>query len=183
MACLTIHGAGRHGHVVAATARLLGFQDVTFTDDRDGTEPAAGAWCFIGIGDNAARKAHDRHCLAALVHPTAFVDKSAKLSPGVFIGPQATVHIGASVGRGAIVNSGAIVEHDCAVGDWVHISPGAVLCGNVTVGEGAWIGANAVVKHGISIAPWTVVGCGAVVVKDITEPGTYIGVPAHVLGG
>ena len=178
MKSLIIHGKGRHGHVVASAALALGWKEVVYTDDQDGTTPPDDKWCFVAIGDNKTRKANNRKLLATVIHPRAYVDPSARLAPGVFVGANATVHLSASVGRGAIVNTGAIVEHDCAVGDWSHVSPGAVLCGAVTLGEGVWVGANAVIKQGITVAPWTVIGCGAVVVKDITEPGTYIGVPA-----
>ena len=175
---LVVHGGGRHGRVVTCTALLCGWK-VRETDDSKGTAPEPDEPCIIAIGDNAARKRNDRAGLLKIVHPEAYIDRTARLGPGCFVGPRAGVHVGAHVGRGAIVNTGACVEHDCTVGDWVHISPGAVLCGTVNVGEGAWIGANAVVKNDLTICPWAVIGCGSVVVKDITEPGAYVGNPAR----
>ncbi len=47
------------------------------------------------------------------------------------------------------------------------------------VGNGTWIGAGAVVSNNVSICGEVTVGAGAVVVKDITESGTYVGVPAR----
>ena len=41
------------------------------------------------------------------------------------------------------------------------------------------IGVGACVKNNINIAPNCTIGAGAVVVKDISESGTYIGVPAR----
>jgi len=175
---LTIHGKGGHGLIVAAAARLGGLE-VRFTDGNDGTAPDPYAPAIIAIGDNRARQLNDSGTLVNVIHPTAFVDVSARLGRGVFIGPRAVVHVGARVGRGAIINTGAIVEHDCGVGDWTHLAPGAVLCGSVIIGEGTWVGANATVIHGVSIAPWTTIGAGAVVIRDITEPGTYVGNPAR----
>jgi len=186
---LIVHGKGSHGRVVMSAAlRLLsdgdaGWDCVYNTDDSVGTHPEDDDYAIIAIGDNATRKKACRGLLLSVVHPSAYVDASARLGAGVFVGPNGVVHIRATVGRGAIINTGATVEHDCRVGDWTHISPGAVLCGDVTVGEGTWIGANAVVKQGISIAPWSVIGCGAVVIRDIEEPGTYVGNPAHRVGG
>jgi len=175
---LTIHGKGGHGRVVAAAVRLTG-REVRFTDDAGCTFPDKDAEAIIAIGDNRVRRMRDSGTLVTVVHPTAFVDGSAILGSGVFVGPFALVHVGAKVGRGAIVNSGAIVEHDCVVGDWAHLAPAAVLCGTVTVGEGAWVGANAVVREGLRIAPWAVIGCGSVVIRDIAEPGVYVGNPAR----
>ena len=179
---LTVHGRGSHGRVVVNTALLMGtFDEVRNTDDSQGTRPERGQWAHIAIGDNAARKACDNGWLVNVVHPHAFIDLSAKLENGCFVGPNAVLHVGAQLRRGAIVNSGAIIEHDCVVGPWCHVAPGAVLCGNVCLGEGVFVGANTVVKQGLTIAPWVVVGCGSVVVRDITEPGTYVGNPVRKL--
>ena len=71
------------------------------------------------------------------------------------------------------------VDHDCRVGDFVHIAVGAHLCGTVTVGDDAFICAGATVVNNISVCKGATVGAGAVVVRDITEKGTYVGVPAQ----
>jgi acetyltransferase-like isoleucine patch superfamily enzyme len=84
----------------------------------------------------------------------------------------------ASIGEGCIINTSSSVDHDNVLADFVHVSVGAHLAGTVKVGKGAWIGAGAVVSNNISICREALVGAGAVVVCDITEPGTYIGVPA-----
>lgn len=180
MSRLTVHGKGGHGRVVASAARLTGLE-VKFTDDADGTEPDPLSDAIIAIGNNRTRKERGSGTLVAVIHPEAFVEVSARLGRGVFIGPRAVVHVGAQVGRGAIVNTAAIVEHDCVVGDWVHLAPGTVLCGGVTVGEGVLVGANATVQPGVTIAPWVIVGSGSNVTRDITQPGTYAGNPAKRL--
>ena len=82
------------------------------------------------------------------------------------------------IGHSVIVNTCASVDHDCAVGDYVHIAVGAHLCGAVRVEKGTWIGAGATVRNNVNICGGCMIGAGAVVVKDITEKGTYKGVPA-----
>ena len=177
---LTIHGRGSQGRVALNTALVMGvFAEVRTTDDAAGTRPGRMDWAHIAIGDNRARKACESDRMVNVIHPRAFIDMTARVEQGVFVGPCAIVHVGAHVRKGAIVNSGAIVEHDCVVGPWSQVAPGAILCGNVCLGEGVYVGANAVIRQGITIAPWAVIGCGAVVVKDIVAPGTYVGDPAR----
>src|SRR5262249_20302521 len=83
------------------------------------------------------------------------------------------------IGVHSIINTGAIIEHDNHIGDFVHVSPNATLCGTVSVGNGTHIGASVTVKNNISICGDCKIGIGAAVVKDIVEPGTYVGVPAR----
>ena len=56
---------------------------------------------------------------------------------------------------------------------------GAKLAGTVTVGPDTWVGIGAVVSNNLSICGGSFIGAGAVVVKSVTEPGTYVGVPAR----
>ena len=51
--------------------------------------------------------------------------------------------------------------------------------GEVELGRNVLIGAGATVIQCRKIADNTVIGAGAVVIRDITEPGTYTGVPAR----
>lgn len=64
--------------------------------------------------------------------------------------------------------------------DFCHVSVGAHLSGTVVVGTGTWIGAGATVINNVNICGKCMIGAGTVVIKDIDEPGTYIGVPAKL---
>ena len=163
-------------------ALLCGWQ-VRPTDQQYGTYPEPNEKCIIAIGDNATRKRHNHQLLQKVIHPEAFIEASAQIGAGTFVEARACVGVAARVGRGAIINLGAKVAHDCRIGDWAHIAPGATLCGGVTIGEGCLIGANAVIRPGVTVCSWAVVGCGSVIVSDITAGGTYVGNPAHRIGG
>ena len=93
--------------------------------------------------------------------------------------PNAVINAGAKIGEHCIINTGAIVEHDNILENYVHISVGAKLAGTAHVGIATWIGIGASVSNNLSICENCMIGAGAVVVKDITESGTYIGVPAR----
>jgi serine acetyltransferase len=71
------------------------------------------------------------------------------------------------------------LEHDNVIEDYVHISPGVSMAGTVKVGRLSWIGIGSVISNNVNICSGCKVGAGAVVVKDITEPGTSVGVPVR----
>ena len=77
------------------------------------------------------------------------------------------------------MNTGASVDHDNVIDDYVHISVGSHLAGNVKVGTKTWIGAGAVVNNDVKICSNCIIGSGAAVVKNIDEPGIFVGVPAR----
>jgi sugar O-acyltransferase (sialic acid O-acetyltransferase NeuD family) len=119
--------------------------------------------------------------LPVLVHPSAHVQASAALAPGVQVLPNASIGPGARLGRGVLVNTGAIVEHDVAVADCAVIDPGAVLAGRAIVGESVEVGSGAVVLPDISVGARAVIGAGAVVARQVLEGQTVAGVPARPL--
>ena len=83
------------------------------------------------------------------------------------------------IGKGCIINTSSSLDHDNVIENYVHISPGVNMAGTVKVGKGSWIGIGSVVSNNVNICSDCKVGAGAVVVKDITEPGTYVGVPVR----
>jgi len=62
-----------------------------------------------------------------------------------------------------------------------HISVGAIICGRVIIGDECFIGAGSVVKDNVKICNNVTVGANSLVIKDITQPGVYIGNPVKRL--
>lgn len=136
---------------------------------------------IIAIGNNEIRKQiAEKYNLKyiSLIHPSAIVGKEVKIKSGVVIMANAVINSSSIIGSHSIINTGAIIEHDNIIEEYVHISPSATLGGNVKIGQGSWIGIGSVVSNNISICDNCIIGAGAVVVKDITEAGTYVGLPA-----
>lgn len=107
----------------------------------------------------------------AVVHPTAFVEASARLAPGVQVFPHAYVGSQARLGFGAIINTSAVISHDCSIADYANISPGALLAGGVQVGRGVLIGMGATINLQVSIGSGARIGNGATVKSDVPPQG------------
>jgi sugar O-acyltransferase (sialic acid O-acetyltransferase NeuD family) len=106
-----------------------------------------------------------------LIHPTAYVESSALLSPGVQIFPHAYVGSEVKIGYGSIINTGVIVSHDCIIGDFVNISPGAILAGQVQIGDGVLIGMGVTINLQAKIGIGARIGNNATIKSDVPNQG------------
>ena len=91
------------------------------------------------------------------------------------------INTGSIIGDGCIINTSSSIDHDCIVSNYVHVSVGAHLAGTVKVGENTWVGAGATISNNIDVCNDCMIGAGAVVISHIQSPGTYIGIPAHLM--
>ncbi len=148
--------------------------------------PQAGDGYIIGLGDNEKRSRlyqHLRQCSAAdclsVVSLQASVGMEAKTGRGTYVAPGAYIGPEAEIGADTIVNTASVIEHETVVGDHTHIAPHATICGRSKIGSHVFLGAGATVIDGITVCDRVIIGAGAVVKENITEPGTYVGVPVR----
>lgn len=194
-----IIGAGGHARVVADIVSSMGDRVLGFLDDRPDAAGAYGipvlgkvddyihyphARFLIGIGSSAVRQKLDQRLSGVrwhtAIHPRAVISPlGTSIGEGTVVMANTVIDPGAKIGRHCILNSGSIVEHDDTIGDYVHISVGAKLAGTVTVGDHTWVGIGAVISNDITVCGGCMLGAGTVVVKNIEDPGTYVGVPAR----
>ncbi len=196
---LIIIGASGHGKVIADIASQCGYTELTFLDDDVSVKSCMGypvlgkstefirytsAECFVAVGKADIREKIQQKIvrqglrLAILVHPEAVVAKTVSMGKGTVVMAGAVINPDTKIGEGCIINTGSSVDHDNVLEDYVHVSVGSHLAGGVHVGKATWIGAGAVVSNNVNICDNCTIGAGAVVVRDITIPGTYVGVPA-----
>lgn len=199
---LLIIGASGHGKVVADIAlKMDKWHSIAFLDDDKsiktsmdleviGTSDDVFTYIdeyeiFVGIGNNATRQnIHEMleafgASIPVLIHPNAVIGSQVDIENGSAVMAGAIVNCCTKIGKGCIINTGSTIDHDNCIEDYVHISPGVHLAGTVKVGKGSWLGIGSVVSNNINITNGCKVGAGSVVVKDITEPGVYVGVPVR----
>ncbi len=191
---LIIHGCGGHARSVADIALSNGIEHLIFVDPHArpdekmfGFEVVKSisdnphADCIVAIGNNLLRAkifAIIEKSATSLIANNAHLGKNAVIERGVFIGSGAHIGPNTKIGANTIINTHCVIEHDCVIGKHNHISVNAVIAGTSETGDFVMIGTGATVINNIKICSHVTVGAGAVVVRDITEPGTYVGVPA-----
>jgi sugar O-acyltransferase (sialic acid O-acetyltransferase NeuD family) len=138
---------------------------------------------IIGIGRNETRESIVSNLgdlpYYIAIDPSAIISDSTEIGEGSVVMPNTVVNSGSRIGRHCIINTAATVDHDCKLLDFVHLSPGVHLSGTVQIGNRTWLGVGSIVINNISICDNCIVGAGAAVIRDISEPGTYVGVPAR----
>jgi sugar O-acyltransferase (sialic acid O-acetyltransferase NeuD family) len=199
---LIIIGASGHGKVVADIAiKMNRWQSIAFLDDDESIKTSMGlevigktadaftykdeADFFVAIGNSATREKIQEKLIdeglnvVSLIHPSAVIGTDVEIGIGSVVMAGAVINSSTRIGNGCIINTSSSLDHDNIIEDYVHISPGVNMAGTVKVGKGTWLGIGSVVSNNVNICSCCKVGAGAVVVKDITEPGTYVGVPVR----
>ena len=193
---LIIIGASGHGKVVADIAKHCGYNEIVFLDDNESIKTCGGfpvigktdnipdGDLFIAVGKTDIRERITRinpgKHFPVLIHPNAVIADDTEIGSGTVVMAGTVVNPGVIIGQGCIINTSSSIDHDCVIGDYCHISVGVHLSGTVIVGKRTWIGAGAIVSNNIEICSDCLIGAGAVVIRDINEPGTYVGVPAKM---
>jgi len=199
---LIIIGASGHGKVVADIAiKMNKWQSIAFLDDDESIKASMGLEVigktadafmykdevdfFVAIGSNATRQKIQEKLkaegidLVTLVHPSAVIGTDVEIGIGTAVMAGVVINSSSRIGKGCIINTSSSLDHDNVIEDYVHISPGVRTAGNVGIGKGTWLGIGSVVSNNVNICSGCKVSAGAVVVKDITDPGTYVGVPVR----
>ncbi len=141
---LLILGAGGHGRVVKEVAEAMcRYEKIDFLDDDskdaigkiDDLEKFKDEYdsSFVGIGNNQFRM----ECIEkikkigyeipVLIHPTAYISKSANIGVGTVVEPKALVNSNTKVDEGCIISVGSIIDHDVIIGKGVHANAGSIV--------------------------------------------------------
>lgn len=145
--------------------------------------------CYIAIGSPVVRRKIVESVYKDLVllrypnaiHPSVSYDRRTGfffLGDGNLIFPGVRITTLVTIGNQNHINQSCTIAHGSKLGDFNTLSPGVHLSGEVEIGDNVFIGTGAVILENLKICSNTVIGAGAVVIKDIIEPGTYVGMPA-----
>lgn len=114
---------------------------------------------------------------ATLIHPTALVNKYAKIGKGVVITPRSNVTADTIIGDYvSILGSG--VGHDASVGDFSTLSGRCSINGHVQVGRFVYIACGVSIAPSKKIGDGAYVGIGSVVISNVKAGAKVFGNPA-----
>lgn len=137
---------------------------------------------IIGIGykhiqfkDDLFRKLKTKVPFATIVHPSAWVDPSAKMGKGCVIYPGCIIDQNVKIFSNTLLNLGVIVSHDSEIGESNFLAPGVVVSGFCKTKDRVFIGSNSTIRDNIRIESDIKIGQSSNVLKDLSEKGIYFG--------
>lgn len=142
----------------------------------------------MGIGgfrDNKLRSAIFNKCkkigfeFVTLIHPAAVISRTAKLGEGCVLFAGVIINPNTIINDNVVLATSATVDHDTVIKSHVLVSAGVTVGANDVIEEGVLLALGSKVISGVRIGKNILVGAGAVVVKDLEEPGIYLGIPAQ----
>jgi sugar O-acyltransferase (sialic acid O-acetyltransferase NeuD family) len=171
-----IYGARSFAHTVADLVVDIGGEVLGLIDDSGAA--VAGDWPGVGTLDEAwSRFGAARPNVAlgigyndlparwqawlrlrrqgwptpALVHPQAYVARTARIGEGAIVMARAVVDRQARIGEAVVLWPGVIVNHDSSVGVNTFLSPAVVVCGDARIGDHCFIGAAAAIANDATV--------------------------------
>ncbi len=110
-------------------------------------------------------------CCPVLVHPSAWVEPSARLAAGVQVLAKSYISSEAVLGFGTVINAGVVISHDCQLGQVTNVSPGAMLAGGVVLEDYVQVGMAATINLRLRVGQGARIGNGATVKSDVPAGG------------
>jgi sugar O-acyltransferase (sialic acid O-acetyltransferase NeuD family) len=142
---------------------------------------------LIAVGDSLSRKEiinrlPEETKYFRFIHPSAqILGNDVYLGKGSIVCAGTIITTNCVIGDHAHLNLNTTIGHDCRIGNFFTTAPGVKISGNCKIANCVYVGTNASVKQKIEICDNVTIGLNSGVVKNITNPGVYIGSPAKIL--
>lgn len=117
-----------------------------------------------------------------LIHPSALIDKTAKIGYGCVIHPRVTIGNNAVLGNFAIIAVASTLGPGVYIGDFAMITSHILLLSQANVGKSVFIGSMTCIVEGVTIGAMARIGVGSLVSRDIEANVVAMGNPLRKLG-
>tara|TARA_R110000803_G_scaffold182605_1_gene244981 strand:+ start:102 stop:689 length:588 start_codon:yes stop_codon:yes gene_type:complete len=138
----------------------------------------------IAVGDptdreNIVKRLPKNTKYFTFIDPSSVIlDKNIQIGEGSIICAGSIITTNVKLGKHTHLNLLTTIGHDTQIGDYFTTAPGAKISGNCNIEDRVHFGTNASVRQKVDICSDVTIGLNAGVVKNIKEPGVYVGVPA-----
>lgn len=198
---VAIMGAGGHGRVVASILRanhinIHGFFDDSYSESSEVIQgaPLLGRFddivkfreniqkVYLALGNNLIRKKYfdflseNNFLLPSILHPTAIIESDADIDSATAICLGTIVGTEVKIGKGCIINTACSVDHESAIGDFVHLAPKVAIAGRSSIGDYTFVGINTAIADKLTIGKNVVIGAGSVILSDVLDGAKIFGV-------
>lgn len=116
--------------------------------------------------------------LLTYISTESVVSSSVKIGKGAFIQNSCFIGNHVEIGEACKINVGVKIHHNSRVGSFTDIAPSSTILGNVKIGYGCYIGSGTVVREKLKLSNHIMTGINSAVVKNLTQKGLYVGIPA-----
>jgi sugar O-acyltransferase (sialic acid O-acetyltransferase NeuD family) len=117
----------------------------------------------------------------SLIHPTAHVDRTAKIGVGCIILQDAFIGAGSIVGDFVLIQVSSVIGHDVKIGNFSRIDCLAVCTGGAIIEDEVTIHTSAVINQKVTVGKGACVGACSFAIRKVKENTTVIGNPATIL--
>ena len=144
----------------------------------------------MGVGgytDNSLRKRIYENLkkigfqVISAIHPTASISRTVLMGEGNVVFSGVVINPYVKLGNNIIVATGSTIDHDSVIKDHSFISAGVTVGAETIIKEEVLLALGSKVMAGVTICKGALIGAGALITGNISEPGTYFGMPAKRL--
>jgi sugar O-acyltransferase (sialic acid O-acetyltransferase NeuD family) len=117
----------------------------------------------------------------SIIHPSAVIDRSAKIKNGCII------HPGVCIGNDASIDSFAIIAVNTAIGPYAYIGKFAMITSlvailsSVKIGKSVFVGSCSCITENVEIGNGSMIGAGTVVSRNIEKGSFFLGNPGRLI--
>jgi len=138
---------------------------------------------IIGYGDEILRSKYFKKYInkfkpLKLIHPTAYISSSVKISDGAIICPQTILAPSSKIMKNVLLNSGSQIGHHSIIGESSVISTGAIINGRVIIGSQCFVGSNSTVMQNTKIQNYSKVTANSALYSNLKSKHIAHGNPA-----
>ena len=117
----------------------------------------------------------------SLISPLSFTVSDLKFNVGLIVMPFSYISCNVSLGKHVHINAHCTIGHDTTIGDFFTSACSVMISGNNNILKNCYFGMNSSTRQNINICENVTVGINSGVIKNISNSGTYIGVPTKFL--